>query len=186
MCAEKSQIGNMLRLRIFIQTNKREIRFFLLFVLFFLIGQSLLYVSRSYTIEFMVNHNAWMSSKIINVFTPDEKTYNQGSRIRGSRNFSINVEEGCDGIESMLIVIAAIWAFHMGVKEKIFGTLIGTFIIYLANLSRIIILYYTLKYKAGIFDIMHIYVGQIVIILIGVVFFIIWASRFAKINEQTS
>ena len=186
MGADKLRMGALLRLRMFFRSNRREIRFFLLFILYFALGQSFLYVSRSYTIEPLVTHNAWMSSKIINVLTPDEKTTVQKSRIIGSRNFSISVEEGCDGIESILLVVAAIWAFQMGVKMKIFGALIGTFIIYLANQSRIIVLYYTLKYRPGIFDIMHIYIGQILIIFIGVVFFIAWASRFAAIKDQTN
>jgi exosortase family protein XrtM len=185
MGSEGSSAGGMLRLKLFIKSNRREIRFFLLFILYFIIGQSLLYFSRSHTIDVLVNHNARMSSRIINTLTPEEKSFNKGTRILGSQNFSINVEEGCDGIESMLLIVAAIWAFQMGVKYRVFGSITGICIIYFFNLARIIVLYYTLKYRPGMFDVMHIYIGQIVIIFIGVLFFIAWISKFSKTNEKT-
>lgn len=174
-----------IRIRIFLKSNRIAIRFFFLFILFFISGLALHYLARPYTTPFLIHKlNAGMSSKIINVLTPDEKTFVQGMIIR-SGTFTLEIKEGCEGIEGMLLIIAAICAFQMGVKEKISGVLAGILIIYLFNLLRIIVFYYTIKYKPDIFDVMHMYIGQSVIIFVGVLFFIMWISKFARINAKT-
>jgi len=176
----------MLRVRLFLASNRKEVRFFFLFVLYFVLGQLFLHLIASHTAYFLMTHNAKMSSRIINILTPAEKSSARGNQIKGPKNFTLNIKKGCDGMEGILLVTAAICAFYMEAKKKILGILTGSLIIYLSNLLRIIALYYTLKYHPGMFDVMHIYIGQIIIILIGVVFFITWAGRFKRFDEQTS
>ncbi len=173
------------RIKIIIRSNRREIRFIFLFILFFSVCQTLHYLTSSYTTSFFVNKLHVLScSKIINIITPEENTFVQNNII-GSGIFKLEIVRGCEGIEGILLIIAAICAFYMGVKQKIFGILIGSLIIYFSNLARIIVLYYTVKYKPALFEFMHIYIGQTFIILIGILFFITWISKYARINEKT-
>ncbi len=169
----------------FLKTYRKAIRFFLFFILFFILGQLLHYLTQSYTAPLFVHRlNAEMSSKIINILTPNEKTFYNGPVI-GSENFSIAVEKGCEGIEGIILISAAILAFSASVKEKIFAILVASTIMYVTNLVRIIVLYFTFKYKPELFNIMHIFIGQTVIIFVGVLFFIIWISKFVRMNENT-
>lgn len=78
----------------------------------------------------------------------------------------------------MLLLVAAIWAFQMSIRKKILGSLIGVFILYVFNLIRIVALYYLLKYRPDVFDVTHVYIGQILLILIAFMFFILWTSKF--------
>ena len=175
---------NSLRIKIFLKSHKREIRFVLYFVLFFLLLQIAHYSLQKYTSPLLVHKlNAEVSSKIINFITPSEKSFARGDII-GSGGFTIRIAQGCEGTEGILLIIAALCAFSMGIKQKISGMLAGSLIIYLANLVRITALYYTLKYKPGMFDLIHVYVGQTFIIFIGVLFFIVWISRFAELDEK--
>jgi len=177
-------MNTSLRTKIFLKSHKREIQFVLYFILFFLLLQIAHYSLKSYTSPILVHKlNTEVSSKIINFITPDEKTFTRGNTI-GSGGFSIRIAQGCEGTEGILLIIAALGAFSMGIKQKISGMLVGTLVIYVSNLVRITTLYYTLKYKPGMFDLIHVYVGQTFIILIGVFFFIAWINKFAELDEK--
>jgi len=71
----------------------------------------------------------------------------------------------------------------MGIKQKIGGIVTGSVILYAANLVRIIVLYYTLKYKPAMFDVAHVYIGQTFIIFIGILFFMAWIGVFSRVHE---
>ena len=166
-------------LKIFVKSNRREIRFFLLFILFFITAQVLYNFVYPLTAPYLVHKlNAEAGSMLINTITPGEKSYVEDRMIR-SGNHRVLIGWGCEGTEGMLILVAAIWAFQMGISKKIWGSLIGFFILYVFNLIRIVVLYYLIKYKPDVFDLAHIYIGQIFLILIAVLFFILWTSKFA-------
>ena len=173
-----------MNVKVFLKSYRRELRFLLLFVLFFFLGQGIHYATRSYTAPFLVNFlNAGVSSKIINAVTPWEKTSLDGNVIV-SGTFRLNVAQGCEGIEGILLIASAILAFAMGLREKILGILAGFLVIYGANILRIISLYYVLKYRPGLFDFMHIFVGQTFIIVIGLLFFLFWINAFSETHEK--
>jgi len=160
-----------------IKENKKEIRFIIFFILFFFVGQSLSYALRLYASPFILHKlNAEVGSKLINLIIPDEKTLVSGNVIHSGR-LRMTIEKGCEGTEGIILIVAAIFAFPMRFLKKMVGLLLGTLIIYIANLIRIIALFASLKYKPALFDVMHIYIGQTFIIFIGSVFFIFWINR---------
>ncbi|MBW2049731.1 MAG: archaeosortase/exosortase family protein [Deltaproteobacteria bacterium] len=167
-------------IKVFIRSNRKAIRFFLFFVLLFVVGQALYNFVYPLTLPYLVHKfNAEAGSMIINLITPDEKSFVQERAIRSGR-FLLQIGWGCEGTEGMLILLAGIWAFQMSIKRKLLGSLIGVLILYIFNLIRIVVLYYLLKYKPDVFDLTHIYIGQIFLILIAFIFFIWWTSRFGE------
>lgn len=177
-------MGLPLSVKYFFNSKKREIRFFLLFILFFVAGQAAHYSMRWYTTPILVYKlNAQASSKIINILAPGENTFVR-ENVLGSRNFSIRIAEGCEGTEGILLLAAAILAFPMGFWKKLLGVLGGSLIIYVSNLVRIISLYYVLKYKPDMFDTMHVFIGQTFIIIVGLAFFIAWIYHFGKLRQN--
>jgi len=165
-------------LKLFVKSNRKEIRFFFLFILFFITVQIFYNFVYPLTAPYLVHKlNAEASSMLINLITPDEKSFVEDRTVR-SGDFRILIGWGCEGAEGMLILVAAIWAFQMSVRKKIWGSLIGLFILYVFNLIRIVVLYYLLKYKPDVFDMTHVYIGQILLILIAFIFFILWTSKF--------
>lgn len=168
------------RLKYFLRSNKRQVKFIFFFIIFFFLGQILYHLIEPYTVSYVIpKFITEVSSKIINIITPNEKTVVIGGMIH-SGNFMLMVALGCEGFEAILLVAAGILAFSdMRFRDKILGVSVGSFIIYVINLFRIVALYYTSKYKPTIFEIMHIYVGQTIIILIGCLFFLYWVNNFA-------
>jgi exosortase family protein XrtM len=172
-------------IKIFFRSNQKELKFVSLFILYFILGQVIYYSIRSHISPVIIHKmHVDLSSTIINAITPNEKTYSAGSKLIGAGGFQVSIATGCDGIDGILLLIAAICAFKMGLFRKFLGLTAGCLAIYFANIIRIIILYYTVKYKPGLFDVMHIYFGQIFIIFVGMLFFITWITVFGEVGES--
>jgi exosortase family protein XrtM len=163
----------------------KEIRFLAYFILLFFALQTLHYISRPYTTPFVVHTMTTSgSSKLINIIMPEEKTYSQKEYL-ASGHFKLKIARGCEGIEGVIILIAAILAFPAGKKSKLFGITGGIFVLYILNLFRIAGLYYILKYNPVLFDMMHVYVGQTLIILFAFLYFIAWLNIQMSFNENS-
>jgi exosortase family protein XrtM len=163
--------------------NRREIWFLVCFVAFYVIIQAAHYAMRPYTEPFfVVMLHVQAVARIINFITPAEASYVQG-KIIWCGNTGLEMVEGCDGIEGFILIAAAICAFPASLKRKVVGIVVGLGVVYLFNLTRIVSLCYLIKYHPDIFDIMHSYVGQTFMVIIGLMVFIIWAVKFAD-NEK--
>jgi exosortase family protein XrtM len=167
-------------IRRFIQRNRKECTFFVIFISIFIAAQSLYYFSRPLKIPMKLQHtNTLISSSIINLITPKEQTYAEGSTIK-SGGYIMSVAWGCEGIEGIFMLIAALVAYTLKNKWKFYGILAGTALLFTLNIFRLMFLFYTLKYKPALFDIMHVYVGQTFIIFFAVLFFVVWVSAFSE------
>jgi len=108
-----------LYLKIFVKSNRKELRFFLFFILLFISVQAIHYVVYPFTVPLFVHKlNAEASSMIINLITPEEKSFVEDRTIR-SGSFKVKVIGGCEGTEGMLLLVAAIWAFNMSIGKNI-------------------------------------------------------------------
>ena len=160
----------------FFRSYRREIRFFILFCVFFASLNILHYFTGPYTAPLLIHRlNADVSAFIITTCAPSEQVSAHGPVIR-SGDITLTVEKGCDGIAGMLLLTAAMLAFPARWKKKAVGIVAGVALMYVANLLRIILLYFTFKYHSDMFDIMHTLIGQTVIIFVGVLFFAFWTD----------
>jgi len=101
-----------------------------------------------------------------------------GTTIASSR-FAVNINNGCNGIEAMLILLAAIGSFPATMKSRLIGLGIGALIVQLLNEVRIISLYLIGAYRPSLFQIFHTAVWQVVVILAAIIFFLQWSARVA-------
>jgi len=127
--------------------------------------------------------NADVSSYLINWIHPSEKTTVHENEIR-SVGIRMIIEEGCEGTEGIILITAALLAFEMPMMIKLFGIFFGTFLLYMSNLVRIVVLYFSLRYKPELFDLLHMYIGQSFYIFVGAVFFIFWIHVIASKNKM--
>lgn len=102
-----------------------------------------------------------------------------GTIIRSPR-FAVNIENGCNGVETMLIFLSAVIAFPAPWKARLAGAVLGVVAIQLVNLVRVVALFLTGAYFPDFFDASHTVVWQTVVILFGVLLWIFWADRFAR------
>lgn len=151
--------------------------FFVRFLLFFVILMTVHFFTRLYTAYFLITTlNAGVSSSIINLITPAERAVVEGQVIH-SGTFGVTVARGCDGMDGILLVTAALLAFPMQWKRRLAGIGLGIMLLYGANLVRIVSLYYVTRYQPDWFDLMHIYIWQTLTIFLGVIYFVWWTGR---------
>jgi exosortase H (IPTLxxWG-CTERM-specific) len=125
----------------------------------------------------IVPFTAWVartSGVILNLM--GEKVTVAGTVIRSPR-FGVNINNGCNGVEAMLILLASIVAFPATLRARGVGLLLGAIAIQLLNAVRICTLYLLGAYHPRLFDLFHTAVWQIVIILAAIGFFLAWSAR---------
>jgi exosortase H (IPTLxxWG-CTERM-specific) len=167
--------------RPFWRRNRRELTFLVLFVL--LLGGSFTLISLNQVndriVEPFTAGIARVSGAALNLLGQDVQR--QGTILRGirGRRFAMNLRNGCNGVEAMLIFLAAVLAFPAPWRARLAGLAAGAVAIQALNLVRVVALYFTGAYFPAWFDASHTVVWQTVVILFSVLLWILWANRLA-------
>lgn len=103
----------------------------------------------------------------------------KGTQIRNDK-FGVNIRNGCNGVETMIIFLAAVFAFPAPWKARFLGLGLGVVAIQAVNLVRVVALFLTGAYFPKLFDSSHTVIWQTIVILFGVLLWIFWANRFAN------
>lgn len=93
-------------------------------------------------------------------------------------DFAVNIRNGCNGVEAMLIFLAAVLAFPAPWGSRLAGLALGILAIQLVNLIRVVALFLTGVYFPRLFDASHTVIWQTVVILFSVLLWLFWANRF--------
>ncbi|MCD6163432.1 MAG: exosortase H [candidate division Zixibacteria bacterium] len=97
-------------------------------------------------------------------------------------NFRINVVDGCNGIYATAILISGVIAYPSKIIHRLYGILLGTFAIFVLNLIRVISLFYLGQYFPDIFQEVHVYVWQPIIILWAIFIWDFWSRKITAKN----
>ena len=108
-----------------------------------------------------------------------------GLRVEGQSMISatgpaIEIERGCDAIEPSALLVSAVMASPVPFLSRLLAMGVGTALLMLLNLVRIISLYLFRVYLPTAFETMHLDVWQALFIIIAIVMWGIWASRAAR------
>lgn len=105
----------------------------------------------------------------------------QGKIIRSTSNgFAIEIERGCNGVEAMIVLAAAVLAFPAPWRHKLAGLAIGFVAIQALNIVRIISLFYLGQWSMTAFEWFHLYIWQALIILDALVVWLIWLKYLPR------
>ncbi|HET6515215.1 MAG TPA: exosortase H [Thermodesulfovibrionales bacterium] len=107
----------------------------------------------------------------------------QGSVIR-LPSISLDVKFGCNGLEAVMIYSVAVIAFPSTAKKKIIGIALGFFVIQVINILRIASLAYAALHFKGLFEYLHIYVAQGMMIAVSLGLFFLYLD-YAR-NDKTA
>lgn len=144
-----------------------------IFILVALFAIELLAPVREFIIEPFTAILASVSANIAQLF--DNSVQSEGIIIRNiENNIAVAIKPGCNGVEAMIVLAAAIIAFPASWKSKFFGLFFGFIAIQAINIIRIISLFYLLQWDREWFDWAHLYIWQALIILDALIIFIIW------------
>lgn len=96
-----------------------------------------------------------------------------------SPRFAVNIRNGCNGVETMLIFAAGVLAFPAPWTARLAGLLAGSLLIQAVNVVRIASLFFIGARWPAAFEDWHVVVWQAIVVLFGVVLWILWAHRLA-------
>jgi len=113
------------------------------------------------------------TSKILGIFGV-AATYN-GSLIY-LPSITLDVEFGCNGLEAVMIYAVAVLTFPATWKSRIIGITAGFLVIQVLNLIRIVGLAYAAVHHRELFDLIHIYVAQGVMIAVALGTFVLYLN----------
>lgn len=151
------------------------IRFFVLFLVL-LIGLFTLEVLQPVQEHVIFPFTAGIAkvcSWLVQMF--DSDVIASGKVLRSMSNgFAVEIQPGCNGVEALIILFAAMFAFPAPLRLKFIGFGIGFVAIQALNLVRIISLFYLGQWNMTWFEWFHLYLWQALIILDALVVWLIW------------
>ncbi len=94
-----------------------------------------------------------------------------------SKDFSVDIRNGCDGLEAIAILVSGILIFPVSFRKKIPGLLWGVLTLFALNCLRIAGLYLIgLNFSAKVFDLFHVQGGFIIFTMISVILLFAWMN----------
>ncbi len=159
------------------------IRFFLLFLLL----QGLMFtaeltrpVQQHLVIPFtegIAKTSAWLIQRF------DDRVHTYGVVIRDlDSGFAVSIQAGCNGVEAIIVLIAAILAFPAPWRHRMAGIAVGFVAVQAMNLLRIITLFYLGQWNRTAFEWGHLYIWQALIMLDVLIVFLIWLRFLPPTN----
>jgi exosortase H (IPTLxxWG-CTERM-specific) len=100
-----------------------------------------------------------------------------------STGFSIRVEDTCNASNVTVLLWAAILAFPAPWRQKTKGLLAGTLVLHGVNLFRIISLFYIGQQDPGLFEFVHLYVWESLIVVVTLAIFWSWVQRTYRVGQ---
>lgn len=111
---------------------------------------------------------------------PDKPT----TYIQLGQNGIVSVYEGCNGINVAIVFLAFLFAFGPYIKAMIWFAPLGLLVIHLANVARIVLLFWVSLYKHDYLYFTHKYLFTAFIYLFVFLLWIWWVMKVAKPTAQ--
>lgn len=141
-------------------------------ILFYILYLSPFFVE--YFVRPLLNFEAKVGSLLLNIFGQGTVATND---IISGGDFSVSIKNGCDGLETLAIMLSGIIVFPLSFKYKWPGLLYGTLALFVLNFIRISALFVIGKnFSEGVFDFFHEQGGFVIFTMLGVLLWIVWAN----------
>ena len=110
------------------------------------------------------------------VITPGLEVHAHGNQLLEPTG-GLNIVNGCDGMETLFLLVAAFVVAPLTGRARIGGILAGIPLVYLLNQARILALFYAHHHDEALFDLLHGIVTPALIVVAVTAFFYLWLQR---------
>ena len=109
----------------------------------------------------------WLASISAAIIMPFDDAVVASGRVieHTTAQFAVSIESGCNGVEATIVLIAGVLAFPASWKQRLAAITLGFLAIQVANLARIISLFYLGQWNLDIFTWTHLYLWPVLIML---------------------
>ena len=90
---------------------------------------------------------------------------------------AVSIQNGCNGIEAVVFLVAAILAFPATWRQRVVGLVAAIAVIQILNLVRVVTLFLLNRYKPDLFELFHLAIWQTVIGGAAIALFYVWTMR---------
>ena len=122
---------------------------------------------------------ASISAWLVGIFDPEVISYGKVLQHRAS-GIGVSIEPGCNGIEAVIILTAAVLAYPSSWLMKGIGIVLGFFAIQAVNVLRVITLFYLAAWNKEVFEFAHLYLWQVLIMLDVLIVWLVWVRQVAR------
>jgi exosortase H (IPTLxxWG-CTERM-specific) len=107
-----------------------------------------------------------------------------GDVLRSPGGFAVRVDNGCSGLEAVILCSAAVLAFPAKLKIRLIGVLACAFAVLGLNVVRIITLFYIGQHSKEWFDWAHLYAWDVLIMADGILAVLLWIRFVVTARPQ--
>lgn len=97
-----------------------------------------------------------------------------------SGGFAVEIAKNCDAMEAKILFVAAVLAFPAPWPKRALAAAVGVLLLAVANLLRILGLYFIGLHHPKAFELAHIELFPLLLILIAVVELVLWTNWLQK------
>ncbi|RME41430.1 MAG: hypothetical protein D6788_01240 [Planctomycetota bacterium] len=166
--------------------KRPALRFVITLVVLLAVFNYVYYVAfvRHHWLDRYLEGSATIAAAVLNVC--GEQVTAQGTSVTSSR-FTMQVAPGCDAIQAVALFAFAVLAFPARVRfgMKLLAALVGSVLLLIINMIRIISLYYVGVYLHAHFETIHIDVWQTAFIFLPIFFWLAWIWKVFHGTSQT-
>ena len=100
--------------------------------------------------------------------------------MNAANGFAVTILAGCNGIEAMIVLAAALLAYPAPMKHTVIGLAAGLAAIQALNLVRIVSLFYIGQWNRTAFEWAHLYAWQVLIMLDALIVWLLWLRTLPR------
>jgi exosortase family protein XrtM len=120
---------------------------------------------------------------IINEISPQIGAIAKGNQILAPGG-GLVIKIGCEGVEALFILIAALLTSQLKWRYKLHGIINGTILIYIFNQLRILILFYTFRTNKAMFELLHSSIAPLTLVSIACLYYYYWLVKHESIAKK--
>jgi exosortase family protein XrtM len=114
---------------------------------------------------------AWLSRLVC----ADDSIVADGSHLRSARG-SLNVLFGCEGMDVLLVLGAAVLVTPVGWGDRLVGLLAGVVVVFAVNQLRLLALFLSIRSEPGWFGALHGLVAPLFVVALVAAYFVGWLN----------
>ena len=159
-------------------TSRSPLRFGIVFILSFSILMGAFEAARGSSFERFIIEGLVLTptTAIINTVTPAEHVTLAGRTLMAPDGANLRVTRGCEGVEMLLLLIAAIVAFPASARRRLRGLLEGSLLAYALTIARLMTLHYVLRYAPQAWEALHGLILPLAPIALLSLYFLHWTA----------
>ncbi|MBI4776614.1 MAG: archaeosortase/exosortase family protein [Deltaproteobacteria bacterium] len=150
------------------------------YILLFLLIFSVLYYLFVTNFDSLLPYFALLTHAVYAVMSVFYQGFSWEGNILRHPGFAFEITRGCDGLTSLILLVAAIIPFPVSIGRKILGLAIGIPVILGFNYLRILILALTKLNFPDSFQTMHVQILQPAMVIVTFAVFVAWLLIYVR------